>query len=322
MCLQCKELLKAINNYIQKADNDLEDALKKEGYVDPKKTVKWASKVEDEVTEALEEETALVISKAESAISIEEYAKKIWPGVKMSDSLGDTVKGIFTNNLKEFLPKLIEPYLKRTDNDLTLLSISKKTTAWIERWSENLGGLMKLTSHNTIETILKNDLEKGVGIQQFISDIQNSGIREERFRARRVAITEALRAHSVAQEEAIQQSPAVTSREWVHTGSYRNVPRENHVDMNGQIVKKDEPFELIGADGETYYPMYPRDPVLPPGESVNCHCIHRGIVSEEILGLPLERRKELQAEAIAEMDDEWEKELDEKNKAKAGIEVP
>ena len=71
--------------------------------------MKWASKVEDEVTEALEEETALFVGKAESAISIDEYAKKIWPGVKMSDSLGDAVKSIFTNNLKEFLPKLIEP---------------------------------------------------------------------------------------------------------------------------------------------------------------------------------------------------------------------
>ena len=129
-----------------------------------------------------------------------------------------------------------------------------------------------------------------------------------------------MRAHSVAQEEAIQQSPAVEEKEWVHTGAYRNEPRENHVDMDGQVVKKDAPFELTGADGGTYYPMYPRDPILPPGESINCHCIHRGIVSEEILGLPLERRKELQAEAIAEMDDAWEKELNERNKAKAGIE--
>ena len=42
-------------------------------------------------------------------------------------------------------------------------------------------------------------------------------------------------------------------------------------------------------------------------------------MSEEILGLPLEERQRLQQEAIDGMDDEWEKELDEQNKAKAGI---
>lgn len=319
MC-QCERLIKAIDNYIKKADDDLKDALEAEGYVAPKKTVKWASKVEDAITEALEEETTLFIETAERAIDVEEYAKRIWPGVKIDDTLASKIQTIFAENLNDFLPQLIEPYLKRTDSALTLLSMTKKTTAWVESWSEELGGLMKLTSHTAIENILKTDLEAGVGIQQFIIDIQESGIREERYRARTTAITEALRAHSVAQEEAIQQSPAVEEKEWVHTGAYRNEPRENHVDMDGQVVKKDAPFELAGADGETYYPMYPRDPILPPGESINCHCIHRGIVSEEILGLPLERRKELQAEAIAEMDDAWEKELNERNKAKAGIE--
>ena len=43
-------------------------------------------------------------------------------------------------------------------------------------------------------------------------------------------------------------------------------------------------------------------------------------MSEEILGLPLEERQRLQQEAIDEMDDDWERELDAKNKAKAGIE--
>lgn len=318
----CNALLKAIDKYIQKADDDLINALKKAGYIRPKETITWAEGIEDAITEALEEESAMFFDYAGNALDIEEFAERIWPEIKLTDALAEKVTTIFAEQLRDFLPELIEPYLKRTDNALTLLSVTKKTTAWIESWSKELGSLMKLTSHTTIEDILKKDLESGVGIQQFILDIQESGIREERYRARRTAITEALRAHSVAQEEAIQQSPAVEEKEWVHSGSYRNVPRQNHVDMDGQIVKKEAAFTLIGADGETYYPMYPRDPILPPGESINCHCIHRGIVSEEILGLPLERRKELQAEAIAEMDDAWEKELNERNKAKAGIVVP
>jgi len=42
-------------------------------------------------------------------------------------------------------------------------------------------------------------------------------------------------------------------------------------------------------------------------------------VNKEKLVLSLEERQRLQQEAIDNMDDEWEKELDAKNKAKAGI---
>lgn len=43
-------------------------------------------------------------------------------------------------------------------------------------------------------------------------------------------------------------------------------------------------------------------------------------MSAEVLGLSLEERQRLQQQAIEEMDGEWERELDARNKAKAGIE--
>lgn len=316
----CKRLLDAIERYIAKADDDLEEILAEEGFAEPGLTVARMSQIEDAVAEALEQETELFITSAETAIDVQEFADRIWPGVQLDDDLAEKLTTIFTEQLNEFLPQLIEPYLKQTDKDLTLTSVSKKTTAWVGEWSEELGSMMKLTSHTEIENILAKNLKDGNGIQDFISDIQNSGIREERYRARRAAVTESLRAHSVAQEESIQQSPAVEDKEWVHTGSFRNDPRPNHQAMSGQIVPKNEPFTLTGADGSTYYPQYPRDPILPASESVNCHCIHRGIASEKILGLSIEERRRLQAEAIAEMDAAWEAELNAKNKAKAGIE--
>lgn len=319
MC-SCERLLKAIDNYIAKADDDLEDALEAEGYVEPGMTVRYISDIEDAIAEALENEADLFITNANTCIDVETFAARIWPGVKLDDRTAEKIQEIFVEQMQEFLPDLIKPYLKQTDRGLTLTSVSKRTSAWVQSWGKQLGQLMQLTSHNELQSILDRNLKDGKGIQDFISDIQNSGIRNERYRARATAVTEALRAHSVAQEEAIQQSPAVEEKEWVHTGSFRNDPRPNHEAMSGQIVPKDQPFTLYGADGGVYYPQYPRDVVLPAGESVNCHCIHRGIVSESVLGLSLERRKELQAEAIAEMDDQWEKELAERNKAKAGIE--
>ncbi len=320
MCLQCGPLLKAIDAYIQKADDDLADVLEAEGYAKPKKTVKYAQAIEDEVAEALVAETSYFLSEAEKAVDLETFAADVWPNVKINDAAKEKLTTVFTDRLGEFLPEYVGYYIERTDRELKLTTLSKRTTAWVKSWSEQLGDLMQLNSHKEIEAILEKGLENGDGIAEFTRAILDSGIRDEYYKARRAALTEVLRAHSVAQQEAYMQSPVVVEKIWQHTGAYRNEPRQNHVDMDGQSVPVDKPYELVGADGTTYYPMYPRDPNLPPEESINCHCNSQPKVSEEILGLSLEERKRLQQEAIDEMDDEWERELDARNRAKAGIE--
>ncbi len=316
----CSRLIKAIDNYISKADDDLTDALKEEGYAYPEKTVEYIGNVEEAVADALIAERDMVLKAASGAIDLETFAAQVWPGVKLDDDLAAKLTTVFKEQLSEFMPEYVQYYVAQTDRELILGEVSKKTTGWVETWSDELGKLMKLNSHTEIETILTNGLEKGSSIPEFTQAIIDSGIRNEYYKARRAAITEVLRAHSVASEEAIQQSPAVESKAWRHTGSYRNDPRPNHVSMDGQTVPKKERFTLDGADGSTYYPRFPRDTNLPAKESVNCHCIHQPIVSEDVLGLPIEERRRLQQEAIDEMDDEWEKELNERNKAKAGIE--
>jgi hypothetical protein len=316
----CRRLVAAIDAFIAKANDDLAGVLADEGYADAEESAARISDIEREVTEALESETDMIAGAANGSIDLEAFAEKVWPGVKLTDDLAEKLTEVFEEQLSEFMPGLIGVYLAQTDKELSLRQVSKRTAAWVSEWSEELGDLMKLNCHTEIENILTSGLEKGSGIQQFVEDIMNSKIRDSYYKARRVAVTEILRAHSVAREEGIRQSPAVEYKEWVHTGSYRNAPRRNHVDMSGQTVDKTKPFTLIGADGGVYFPMYPRDTSLPAGESINCHCIHRGIASENVLGLPLEERRRLQQQAIDEMDDEWEKELDAKNKAKAGIE--
>ncbi len=319
MCVNCRPLIKAIDAYIQKVDNDLSDELEMQGFLEPEKTVEYIQDIEDGVAEALLEETDYILSEAEKAIDLENFAEDIWPGVKLNDTVKDKLVTVFTENLDKFMPEFVEYYITQTDKDLTLLQVSKRTTAWVKNWSKDLGDIMKLNSHKEIERILEKGLKDGKGIAAFTREILDSGIRDEYYKARRVAVTEVLRAHSVAQQEAFMQSPAVTEKMWKHTGSYRNDPRENHVKMNGQHVPVNEPFELEGIKKGTHHPMYPRDTSLPPEESINCHCICQPVVDEDILGLSLEERQRLQQEAIDEMDDEWEKELDAENKAKAGI---
>lgn len=320
MCLNCRPLMKAIDAYLEKADNDLEAELEAEGYQEPKKTLKYAKDLEDEITEALLAETDYFLAAAEKAVDLDTFAKLIWPGIVLNDELREKLAQIFLEYFDSFMPEFVECYIKQTDKDLKLPQVSKRTKAWTKKWSVELAELMQLTSHREIEKILETGLENGSSIATFTRDITESGIRDEYYKARRAALTEVLRAHSVAQQEAFMQSPAVQEKMWRHTGSYRNEPRKNHVDMGGQRVPVSEPFTLDGIKGGTYYPMYPRDTNLPPEESINCHCICQPVVSEEILGLSLEERQKLQQEAIDNMDDEWEKELDAKNKAKAGIE--
>lgn len=319
MCVNCRPLIKAIDAYIQKVDSDLSEELEMQGFLEPEKTVEYMQDIEDGVAEALLEETDYILSEAEKAIDLETFAEDIWPGVKLNDTVKDKLITVFTENLDKFMPEFVEYYIAQTDKDLTLLQVSKRTTAWVKNWSKDLGDIMKLNSHKEIERILEKGLKDGKGIAAFTREILDSGIRDEYYKARRVAITEVLRAHSVAQQEAFMQSPAVTEKMWKHTGSYRNDPRQNHIDMNDKHVPVNEPFELDGIKGGTHHPMYPRDTILPPEESINCHCICQPVVDEDILGLSLEERQRLQQEAIDEMDDEWEKELDAKNKAKAGI---
>lgn len=317
----CAGLIKAIDAYITKADNGLADALAAEGYIKPKKTLKYVQDIEDDVAEALLDETDYIVAEAEKAVDLETFAEDVWPRVKLNDAAKRKLATVFTERLDKFMPEFVEYYIQQTDKSLKLAQVSKRTAAWAASWGKELGEIMQLNSHKEIENILQKGLENGSSVAEFTRAILDSGIRDEYYKARRVAVTEVLRAHSVAQQEAFMQSPAVSEKMWKHTGEYRNEPRQNHVDMDGQRVPVEEPFELIGADGGTYECMYPRDPALPAEESINCHCICQPVVSEEILGLPLEERQRLQQEAIDEMDDEWERELDAKNKAKAGIDA-
>ena len=319
MCMACQPLIKAIDAYLAKADDDLADALEAEGYAEPQATIDYMHGIEDDVAEALVDETDYFVAEAEKAADLETFAADIWPRVKLNDRLKAKLATVFTESLSEFVPEFVGYYIAQTDRSLKLEVVSKRTTAWVKSWSEQLGEIMQLNSHKEIETILTKGLKKGTGIASFTRDILDSGIRDEYYKARRVALTEVLGAHSVAQQEAFMQSPAVAEKAWKHTGAYRNEPRQNHVDMDGQRVAKDAPFTLTGIKGGTYEPMYPRDVILPPEDRINCHCICQPVVNEDILGLPLEERQRLQQEAVDKMDDEWERELDARNKAKAGI---
>ena len=313
-------IIGAIDQYLAKADEDLADSLADEGYADAEDTVDAINTMQDEVAETLQNQTADFVAALETAAGSEwTDAQQAVSEMMDGDDIAEQVEGAASDMLQTQIPKLANVYMQETDGELVVDVIRKRTQSWIASWSQRLGELMKINTHQQLTDMIQSTIDKGGSIETLIRKIREGDWRNEYYQARRVAVTEVLRAHSVAREEAIQQSPSTDRKEWRHTGARKNRPRPNHVEMNGQIVPKDQPFELKGRDGVIYHPMYPRDPILPASETVNCHCVHRGIAADDALGMSLEERRRLQKKYIEEDDGAWKKELDKQNKAKAGI---
>ena len=177
MCAGCSSLIKAIDAYIAKADDDLADQLKAAGFQVDDDTMKAIQSLEDEIAEALVEETAVFTKAADSALDLQEFAEKIWPDIKLTDALAATLSSIFAKRFEALMPGLVEAYLQMTDRELHLEQVSKMTTAWVQSWSEQLGEVMKLNSHKAIEQLLTDGLKNGSSIPEFTQSILDSGIR-------------------------------------------------------------------------------------------------------------------------------------------------
>lgn len=314
----CQCLIRAIDRYIEKADKDLSKTLKDAGFANAKDSVDGIAVLEDELAEILKDQTTEITKMILAAGDLEAATKVIdefFAEDETRERLIDAIKGFYEDNI----PTLSTVYIQEAEDDMIVSQIRQRTTSWIKSWSDDLADLMQLTSKEQIENLISSALENGKSVEDLKRQLMVDGVRNEEYRARATSITEMLRAHSVAKDEAIQQSPATDRKKWMHSGGHRIAPRENHVAMNGQVVAKGKPFTLQGRNGSTYYPMFPRDPNLPAEESINCHCIHVPVVNDEILGMSLEERQKLQQQIIDEDDGAWEKELDVRNKAKAGI---
>ena len=306
----CNGLLKAIDAFLAKAEDDLEEQLAMEGFEDAADTVKDINSIEDEIAELLINERDAMLRAAKKFDSLEAFAEEFWEEFKENDDLSQSLYELFKKKFEEMLPKYADIYIATTDTAIKVSTIRLRTVDWMEHHTVELAEQMKLTSHEQIGKILTDGISEGKSIAEFTQDILDNKIRDEYYRARSVSITEVLTAHSAAQSEAYFQSPVVTKRMWRHTGGHRNSPRQNHVEMDGIEVETGYPYMLNGADGEVYYPMYPRDPSLPPGERINCHCIEQPVVDEEILGMTLDERQDLQQQIIDEDDEAWMAEAD------------
>ncbi|MCY8307176.1 phage head morphogenesis protein [Bacillus vallismortis] len=222
----------------------------------------------------------------------------------------------FTQNLfaeddfEEEFQELTEGFLQQTveelagvimdslDPDVPFEALSTRAADWIKGWSEKLAKIMKLNTHEAVESVLTDAIENGSSIQDIELTLKYMP-QFDRDRARTTAITEVLAASSAAQHESYAQSPAVTKKKWRHSGGKKNNPRENHIDLDGTVIGVDEEFRIPGSS-ETC--MFPRDPKLSAGERVHCHCVLSPVVDNEILGLTAEKKEEIRREVLANME--------------------
>lgn len=311
----CDLICKELEKYIAKANNDLIKTLKKAGYVDSSYTVKQAEKLEDELSDILQGKTDEFIKLLQDNpnASISDIIDKM-PDFNKSTNIATQLQTVFNQQFKSSVTHIANSYIKSIDKELTVEKITIRTSNWINTWSEQLADIMNVNTEDKLRNILSRAMEKGKGVEKVAQELVENGAIDNITRARTTALTEMLRANSVSAQEAYIQSPAVSDKKWRHTGARKSNPRENHIDMDGQIVAVNEPFELIGADGKIYYPMYPRDSCLPPGESINCHCIHQPIVSKDVLGMSLKEREKLQDRSINTDNENWKKEQKEQKK--------
>ncbi len=200
----------------------------------------------------------------------------------------ETTKDFLSLTIAEMTSEIMDAI----DKEVSFSVLSTRTTDWIDSWSHDLGEIMKLNTHQSLEAALKKVIEEGGSIADAeiaIKDLPQF----DRIRARTTAITEILTASSRSQWEAYMQSPAVTKKSWKHSGGKKNNPRKEHEDLDGTEIGVDEKFDVNGNEAD-----YPRDPSLPASERVNCHCAMGPVVDESILGLSKEEKEKLREEAL------------------------
>lgn len=317
MKLNVTPLLEAIEQYIAKADNDLEDQLNEEGYVEAGVAVSHMGAIEDGVTAAVENNVDEVLARLQSASRVDDFIENVWPEISNSDEMEKALYDLFYQQFDELLRRFTKQWIISADAELGEVvddRITRPAEAFIKGWSQQLADIMHLNTKDGIEKILLDAQEQNQTIDEVAQAIADSGIRECGYRSRRVAVTEVLRVEEYAHQEARIQNPSCYKKEWVHTGAAH--PRENHVAINGQQVFTREPFTLTGRNGGTYYPMCPRDTSLPAEESINCHCTTKDVVDQEILGMSLEDRVALREKYMNEVNaeyDAWEQKFNEEH---------
>ncbi len=287
------KLINAIDKYIEKADENLKDQLEQDGFIEPEETVEYINYLEEATAAILFSETDFFMRRFRASNSVNNFLENELEKVIAEDVTDKAISNLYISEYGKSCRNLANKYTQKIDTDISVCNLTLKTQKHNVKWAKQLGSMMKETNYKAIRGILKQGAKKGLSIQEISKLIQDSGIRNEFWRAKRVALTETLRMHNIASYESCLQSPSVREKTWNHSGAGAD-SRDNHVGLSGKKVEVDKPFTLYGKDGGVYSPMFPMDPSLPASESINCHCFLGKVIDYDLAALPPEEKQYMQ----------------------------
>lgn len=298
------KVLESIESITKAEDDELKDLLSDFPIVD--KLVDHVTKYEKKIAKLLKNQRkhfidgvkSLVAKDAAGDVLLLQFLQGILPELFESDKFEEEMSEASKAFLLMTVPEITEEVMELIDKDVSFNTLSKRTTDWIEDWSNDLGSLMKLTSHNALEKQLLEGIELGEGIPKIVDRLKDLP-EFNRKRAYNTAVTEVLTASSYSQKEAYDQSPSVTGKTWLHSGTRMIKPRPHHQDLHDNTIPLDEKWSVGGFSADV-----PRDVGLPAKERVRCHCAMAPSVDEQIFGLSKERKEEIRQQVLRDLNGE------------------
>lgn len=299
------EIIECINRIIEKDNDKLYDKLKKMGIAFAAMTVRQISLLEKRIAIAMKkwhksEKTSLLNSE-----SLFSFLSSHITESEADAELVQAVSQAVEETCGDVLQASADQYIRQTDAELSVTEISAPTAAAVSEASVQAGTSVLRHVTDEISNIIQEAINNGDSVDDAAKRIFDDRLRDEYYEARRVAQTEMMRTHAYAKYEALQQSPVVNAKRWRHTGAKGAASRENHVNISGQTVPKDQPFTLTGRDGATYHPMLPHDTALPAAEAINCHCILEAVIDKDLKSLPPEQKAQMQRDNIRMLNENY-----------------
>ena len=299
------EIIECINRIIEKDNDKLYDKLKKMGIAFAAMTVRQISLLEKRIATAMKkwhksEKTSLLNSE-----SLFSFLSSHTTESEADAELVQAVSQAVEETCGDVLQASADQYIRQTDAELSVTEISAPTAAAVSEASVQAGTSVLRHVTDEISNIIQEAINNGDSVDDAAKRIFDGRLRDEYYEARRVAQTEMMRTHAYAKYEALRQSPVVNAKRWRHTGAKGAASRENHVNISGQTVPKDQPFTLTGRDGATYHPMLPHDTALPAAEAINCHCILEAVIDKNLKSLPPEQKAQMQRDNIRMLNENY-----------------
>jgi len=174
----CCALIDIIDAFIAKQDEDIADDLEQAGYEDTEWTKEQMQDLEENLAAAMNVDTEIVAEQLENSDSLDDFIYNVWEAYQDASALADDIQEVIADGLSKTLPRLVSDYLQKTDTGLVATVLRARTVGWAATWSEELGRVMKLNSHQKIGSILVDALTNGKSVAQATQEIIDSGIRD------------------------------------------------------------------------------------------------------------------------------------------------